>query len=211
MSEKSENNKITYNIGISGIIGAGKSTLVKDLGKEMKINTFLEPVETNPYLESFYKDMLQYSFPMQIFLLNKRFKQHQKMIWSQESCIQDRTIYEDSIFAKMLWKDKLISDLDYRTYRDLYKNLTNFLNKLDFIVFLDVSPQEAMKRVKIRSRDCESDITLDYLTKLHEGYKEWLSEIKSTIPVLVLDWNEFHDIKNVVGTINNFIVSNLPN
>ena len=210
MTNKSDN-KITYNIGISGIIGAGKSTLVKDLGKEMKINTFLEPVETNPYLESFYKDMLQYSFPMQIFLLNKRFKQHQKMIWSQESCIQDRTIYEDSIFAKMLWKDKLISDLDYRTYRELYKNLTNFLNKLDFIVFLDVSPQEAMKRVKIRSRDCESDITLDYLTKLHEGYKEWLSEIKSTIPVLVLDWNEFHDIKNVVGIINNFIVSNLPN
>ena len=89
-------------IGVSGIIGVGKSTLSRSLGEEFKAQVLYEPVETNEYLADFYKDMPKYSFPMQVYLLNHRFRQHQQMVWSKKNTIQDRTIYEDVIFAKML-------------------------------------------------------------------------------------------------------------
>ena len=89
-------------IGIAGMIGAGKSTLAAALGQHLGIDTYYEPVADNEYLADFYQDTARYSFAMQVYLLNRRFQQHQEIIWRGRSAVQDRTIYEDSIFAKML-------------------------------------------------------------------------------------------------------------
>lgn len=188
-------------IGVSGIIGVGKSTLTENLGKAMGYKVLKEPVETNEYLDKFYKDMGKYSFPMQIYLLNHRFKQHQQMVWSSENTIQDRTIYEDVIFAKMLKEDGLMEDLDFKTYCQLFNNMTNFLHRPDVIVYLDVEPEEALMRVKTRSRDCESDLPLEYLRKLKKGYEEWLDDLRGRIPIIHLDWNTFQDTDYIVSKI----------
>ena len=95
-------------IGISGIIGVGKSTLTESLGSMMGSDIVREPVETNEYLSKFYDDMNKYSFSMQVYLLNHRFRQHQQMVWADSNMIQDRTIYEDVIFAKMLKEGQLM-------------------------------------------------------------------------------------------------------
>ena len=68
-------------IGISGLIGAGKTTLAEALAKELNLPVFYEPVTNNEYLKDFYTDMKRYAFPMQIYLLNKRFKQQQQIVW----------------------------------------------------------------------------------------------------------------------------------
>ena len=188
-------------IGVSGIIGVGKSTLTENLGKAMGYKVLKEPVETNEYLDKFYKDMGKYSFPMQIYLLNHRFKQHQQMVWSSENTIQDRTIYEDVIFAKMLKEDGLMEDLDFKTYCQLFNNMTNFLHRPDVIVYLDVEPEEALMRVKTRSRDCETDLPIEYLRKLKKGYEEWLSDLRGRIPIIHLDWNTFQDTDYIVSKI----------
>ena len=185
-------------IGVSGIIGAGKSTLTESLGEIMGWNILKEPVESNEYLDHFYKDISKYSFPMQVYLLNHRFRQHQQMVWSNSSAIQDRTIYEDVIFAKMLHDGKLMEDLDFRTYVQLFNNMTNFLHRPDLIIYLDVEPEEALRRVKERSRSCEVGLSLDYPTKLKAGYEEWLNDVEDRIPVLKLDWNTYMDPKKVM-------------
>ena len=110
-------------IGISGIIGVGKSTLTESLGSLMGSDIVREPVETNEYLSKFYGDMNKYSFPMQVYLLNHRFRQHQQMVWADSNMIQDRTIYEDVIFAKMLNEGGLMEDLDFQTYVQLFNNM----------------------------------------------------------------------------------------
>lgn len=145
-------------IGISGIIGAGKTTLAEELSKVMNLPVYYEPVIDNVYLEDFYKDMKRYAFNLQIYLLNRRFSQHQQIIWSQKGGVQDRTIYEDTIFAKILHKDGFIDDRDYHTYMDLFKNMSNFMKKNTLIVHLDVTPEEAMERIKERARGCEVGI-----------------------------------------------------
>jgi deoxyadenosine kinase len=197
----------THIIGISGIIGVGKSTLSKNLGDELGFNVIKEPVETNEYLSSFYNDMKKYSFPMQIYLLNARFKQHQQMVWSDNSSIQDRTIYEDVIFAKMLHESNMIEDLDFKTYVELFNNMSNFLHRPDIILYLDVNPEIALKRINSRSRNCESGISLEYLYALKKGYEEWLDDIKERIPVIYLDWNSYQDPHKIANIIKDKIKS----
>src|SRR6185436_4308628 len=141
------------------------------------IETYYEPVSDNEYLADFYRDTARHSFAMQVYLLNRRFKQHQEIIWRVRSAVQDRTIYEDSIFSKMLAATGLMDERDYRTYVELFRNMSNFMCKPSVIVFLDVSPAASAERIRMRSRDIESKIELSYLEALHEGYQEFVERI----------------------------------
>ncbi len=178
-------------IGIAGMIGAGKSTLAKELGDHLGIDTYYEPVADNEYLADFYRDTARYSFAMQVYLLNRRFQQHQEIIWRGRSAVQDRTIYEDSIFAKMLAKTGLMDDRDYKTYVQLFRNMSNFMCKPSVIVFLDVSPEASADRIRARSRDVESKIELGYLSALYDGYQEFIESISKVIPVIRIDYERF--------------------
>jgi deoxyadenosine kinase len=178
-------------IGIAGMIGAGKSTLATALGQHLGIDCYYEPVADNEYLADFYRDTERYSFAMQVYLLNRRFQQHQEIIWKGRSAVQDRTIYEDSIFAKMLADTGLMDPRDYRTYVQLFKHMSNFMCKPSVIVFLDVSPEASADRIAARSRDVERGIQLDYLKALYDGYQEFVANISKVIPVIRIDYERF--------------------
>jgi deoxyadenosine kinase len=188
-------------IGIAGMIGAGKSTLAKALGDHLGIDTYYEPVADNEYLADFYADTARHSFAMQVYLLNRRFQQHQEIIWRGRSAVQDRTIYEDSIFAKMLAKTGLMADRDYRTYVQLFRNMSNFMCKPSVIVFLDVSPKASADRIRSRSRDVESKIELGYLQALHDGYQEFIESISKVIPVIRIDYERFATAEEMAEVI----------
>ncbi|MEZ4369089.1 MAG: deoxynucleoside kinase [Kofleriaceae bacterium] len=178
-------------IGIAGMIGAGKSTLATALGSHLGIDTHYEPVVDNEYLADFYRDTARYSFAMQVYLLNRRFQQHQEIIWRGRSAVQDRTIYEDSIFAKMLAATGLMDARDYRTYVDLFRHMSNFMCKPSVIVYLDVSPASSYERIRARSREVESTIKLEYLEALHAGYQEFVQSISKVVPVIKVDYERF--------------------
>ncbi|MCQ2817395.1 MAG: deoxynucleoside kinase [archaeon] len=178
-------------IGISGIIGAGKTTLAKALGKEMGLPVYYEPIIENEYLTDFYKDMKRYSFSFQIYLLNVRFRQHQQILWAGKGGIQDRTIYEDSIFAKVLYEQGNMEEREYKTYLNLYRSMSNFMKKNTLIVHLDVKPEEALNRIKMRARGCETGITLDYLQKLYDAYEDFLKDISQVVPVIRVNYSKF--------------------
>ena len=188
-------------VTVSGIIGAGKTTLTTSIAGLMDAQAYYEPVSENEYLDKFYENKALYSFPMQVYLLNQRFRQHQQMVWSCHNIVQDRSIYEDVIFAKMLKDSGLMDPLDFETYRSLYLNMTNFLHRPDIIVYLDIDPEIALARVKERARECEAGVSIEYLRDLRDGYEEWLADVEPRIPVLRLDWNEFHDPEFVVHLI----------
>eukprot|EP00998_Keelungia_sp_KM082_P006239 NODE_2499_length_1050_cov_128.516793_g2481_i0.p1 GENE.NODE_2499_length_1050_cov_128.516793_g2481_i0~~NODE_2499_length_1050_cov_128.516793_g2481_i0.p1 ORF type:complete len:271 (+),score=58.90 NODE_2499_length_1050_cov_128.516793_g2481_i0:87-815(+) len=177
-------------VSISGLIGAGKTTLANALAEEMDLPVFHEPLlELGGYLADFYSDMSKYAFRLQVYLLNQRFRQHQEIIWRRQGAVQDRTIYEDSVFAKVLKRQGHMDERDYATYLDLFKNMSNFMKKPDLIVHLDVSPEVAHARIAKRGRECESGITLEYLQALDKAYSEFLDEISGVIPVIKVSYS----------------------
>lgn len=188
-------------IGIAGMIGAGKSTLATALGKHLDLPVYYEPVQDNEYLADFYRDTAKYAFSTQIYLLNRRFQQHQEIIWRGGGGVQDRTIYEDAVFAKTLVDQGLMEERDYRTYLNLFKHMSNFMCRPNLIVFLDLSPETSMERIKMRSRDVESNIPMDYLRTLHAEYKTFIENISRTVPVIKVSWEQFHDVEEMAAMI----------
>lgn len=203
-------------IGVSGLIGAGKSTLTRELAEHLDSSAtnavqgrwtpVFEPVETNPYLEDFYKDIARWSFNMQMFLMAKRFQQHQEVIWDPchrngGGVVQDRTIYEDTIFARIHRDDGLLSDRDWDTYITHFHVMQGFLRYPDVILYLRCTPETAAKRIKSRGRGAEKEIPIAYLESLNAGYEEFIEEMKRYTIVVELDWNEFLPTSDVVAAI----------
>lgn len=185
-------------VAISGLIGAGKTTLANAMAKEMGLPVYHEPVDDNPYLADFYKDMAKHGFELQIYLLNKRFEQQQGVTWSKRGGVSDRSIYEDRVFAKMLFQSGMMDERNYNTYCELFDNMAAFMKPPTLLIHLDVSPEESLRRIQERARGCESGITLEYLQALHQGYQEFLDNISKSIPVIVVPWDQFQETEDVV-------------
>ena len=179
-------------IGIAGIIGAGKSTLAKGLADFLDYTAYNEPVKDNPYLVDFYADMNRWGAMMQIHLLFRRFEQHQQIVWNKrKGAVQDRTIYEDTIFARMLHDAGFIDQRDYETYTGHFNVMKRFLVYPDVLIYLRVSPKVSMQRIQERGRESEGGITLEYMENLYNGYENFIEEMNHYTRVLTLDWNEY--------------------
>lgn len=200
-------------IGIAGTIGVGKSTLTMDLARALNFEPILEEVDGNPYLEHFYKDMKGYGTMMQVWLLNHRFRQHREFVTrislgKIRGVVQDRTIWEDTIFARMLNEhpQKLITDLDYNTYLDLFDNMV--LRELVFpqlLIYLDVQPETAFKRINSRGRVMEQTIPLEYLQMLKRNYDQFVEEMEQAgVRVLRIKWESFQPISEVVRLVHEY-------
>ena len=177
-------------IGVAGIIGVGKSTLTVDLANALGFEPILEEVVGNPYLEGFYKDMKSCAAIMQVWLLNHRFRQHREFVarislGKIPGVVQDRTIWEDTIFARMLNRhpDKLISDLDYATYLDLFDNMV--LHELVYpqlLIYLDCSPEMALERIRVRGRSMETPSAVVRSTTLYAAQKRFTARASNSPP-----------------------------
>tara|TARA_B110000263_G_scaffold112802_1_gene98453 strand:+ start:6816 stop:7445 length:630 start_codon:yes stop_codon:yes gene_type:complete len=179
-------------IAIAGNIGAGKTTLTKKLSDDLNIKPIFESVDDNPYLESFYSDMSRWSFNLQIFFLHKRFSSQLKLINSKQSFVQDRSIYEDKeIFAKNLNDMKLMSNVDWDTYCNLFNDMIQFIDQPDLIIYLKASTSTLISRIKNRKRDFEIDISSEYIHSLNIYYDKWISKVNKN-KVLVVDSDNFN-------------------
>ncbi len=195
------NNKIF--ISVAGNIGSGKSSLTSLLAEKFKWLPYYESVADNPYLSDFYADMSRWSFNLQIYFLAHRFNTHKELTEKPGSVIQDRSIYEDvEIFAKNLHKLGKMSDRDYETYSNLFFDMTSFLKPPDVLVYLQASIPTLLNQIKIRGREFEKSIDVNYLEELNDSYEEWIKNYKLGKVIVVnkdnLDFvhshNDFHYI-----------------
>jgi deoxyadenosine kinase len=183
------------------MIGAGKTTLATALGRYLDLPVYYEPVEDNEYLADFYRDTKRYAFATQIYLLNRRFQQHQEVIWRGGGGVQDRTIYEDAVFAKALVRQELMDERDFQTYLSLFRHMSNFMCRPNVIVYLDVRPERSLERINLRERGVETGITIEYLTALYEEYENFIRDISRSLPVIRVDWDQFRDVEEMAEVV----------
>ena len=162
-------------IAIAGNIGSGKTTLTRLLSKHFGWEPHYEDVDTNPYLHSFYEDMQRWSFNLQVYFLNSRFRQVVKIRESGKTVIQDRTIYEDAfIFAPNLHAMGLMTTRDFENYFSLFKLMSSLIQPPDLLIYLRGSVPTLVNQIQKRGRKYEDSIRLDYLRRLNERYEAWI-------------------------------------
>ena len=175
-------------IAIAGNIGSGKTTLTKMLAKRYGWTPRFEPVDNNPYLEDFYADMKRWSFNLQIYFLNKRFKEVVEISQSKDTIIQDRTIFEDArIFAPNLHGQGMMSDRDFRNYTDLFDLMMSLVKLPDLMIYIRSTIPNLVAQIQKRGRSYEQTIQLDYLQGLNNRYEEWIAGYKGNLLVVDAD------------------------
>ena len=181
-------------IVISGNIGVGKTTLSEIISKKFNWELQLEEVKDNPYLEDLYKSMTDWSFHLQIFFLNSRFNQIQKISESNNIVIQDRSIYEDfEVFTKTLHDSGVLMDREFNNYKRLYNTILKYIKEPDLLIYLrNLNIDKIISNIEKRSRKFEKAIDKDYLKKLNLYYENWISKHpKDKVLTIDLSENDF--------------------
>ena len=192
-------------IVIEGVVGVGKSSLMNILA-EKKYIAFEEPVVNNPVLGKFYYDRKRYSFPLQVFYLNKRFE-HIKKAKDVSKAVMDRSIYGDAIFARMLNLSDEMSDEEFSIYSELLENMLEHVHTPKLMVYLEIGVDEAIKRIEKRGRDYELIVERAYWQNLNDEYQTYFNQYNLspmiTINVDNLDFeNNPEDRKTVLALID---------
>jgi deoxyadenosine/deoxycytidine kinase len=194
-------------IAIAGNIGAGKTTLTKSLGKHYKYDIELEDVVDNPYLDDFYNQMERWSFNLQIYFLNSRFRQLRDIISNGRSVVQDRTIYEDAnIFAPNLHAMGLMTNRDYENYKSLFDLMEGTVQSPDLLIYLRSSIPNLVSQIHKRGREYENSISIEYLSRLNERYEAWIHKYdKGELLVIDIDDIDFVESKDDLQKIIDLI------
>lgn len=183
-------------IAIAGNIGAGKTTLTKLLAKHYKWEAQLEDVVDNPYLDDFYNQMERWSFNLQVYFLNSRFRQVSLIRESGKDIIQDRTIYEDAhIFAPNLHAMGLMTNRDFENYKSLFDLMESFVEGPNLLIYLRSSISNLVSQIHKRGRDYENSISIEYLSRLNERYEAWISNYDKG-NLLIIDVDPLDFVKN---------------
>ena len=190
-------------VAIAGNIGAGKTTLTQLLAKHYRWEAQYEDVLENPYLEDFYNKMERWSFNLQIYFLNSRFRQILQIRESGKKIIQDRTIYEDAhIFAPNLHAMGLMPNRDFENYKSLFDLMESVVQGPDLLIYLRSSIPNLVSQIHKRGREYENSISIDYLSRLNERYEAWVHNYdKGNLLVIDVDDINFVDNPEDLGSI----------
>lgn len=202
-------------IAIAGNIGSGKTTLTTMLAKRYNWIPQFEPVDNNPYLDDFYADMTRWSFNLQIYFLNKRFRDVVTISKSHDTIIQDRTIFEDAcIFAPNLHSMGMMSDRDFDNYTDLFNLMMSLVKLPDLLIYIRSGIPNLVSHIQKRGREFEKSIRIDYLQGLNTLYENWISTYKGNL--MIVDGDRLHfkenpqDFKEITDMIDDRLYGLFP-
>jgi deoxyadenosine/deoxycytidine kinase len=195
--------KLKMYFAIAGNIGAGKTSLAELLSKNYDWEAHYEDVIDNPYLDDFYNHMERWSFNLQVYFLNSRFRQLKNFRNSNKNFIQDRTIYEDAhIFAPNLHAMGLMNQRDFNNYQSLFELMESMVQGPDMLIYLRSSIPNLVSKIHKRGREYENSISIEYLSRLNERYEAWVSTYqKGKLLIVDVDKIDFVENKEDLGQI----------
>ena len=184
-----------YNyISIEGNIGAGKTTLATRLAEEFNARLILEQFEDNSFFPKFYEDPDRYAFPLEISFLSDRYQQLKNQLSSHDMfhplTIADYFIHKSLIFAR-----KTLNDQEFTLYSRLFAIIDNVLPKPDLLVYLYLDIGRLQQNIRKRGRSYEQNIGDDYLSRIQEGYFDYIRQ-QQGLRILLIDTNNLDFVAN---------------
>ena len=194
-------------IAVEGAIGAGKTSLVLLLSNKYNGRAILEVVEENPFLLHFYDDIKNYAFRTQIFFLLSRYDQQVKAVQQdlfQQLSFADYMFAKDRIFAHLT-----LSGSELAMYEHLYKIVCRDIPAPNLIIYLKASTSLLMKRIMLRDRPFERNISVQYMDRLNGYYEDYFSDqsnfLQTKLVTINTDELDFvgnpHDLESVCQKI----------
>jgi deoxyadenosine/deoxycytidine kinase len=174
-------------IAIEGPIGVGKTSLAEILAKKLNARLVLEGANDNPFIHDFYKDMEKHAFQTQMFFLLSRFRQQRDLGQNdlfQQGIVSDYVFAKDRIFANLT-----LDDNELKLYEQIHSILTGNILKPDFVIYLQASTEVLLRRIALRGRKFENQITGDYLADLNQAYNYYFFHYQET-PLMVVNTSE---------------------
>lgn len=190
-------------IVVSGAIGCGKSSLTDLISKEFNLKAQYESVDDNEILPLYYSNMEKYALLLQIYFLNTRFKAI-KESFKYNNTINDRSIYEDSLFFHKLADDGLVSKKEVEIYDNLVENMLEELNESkkkspDLLIHIEVSFDKMLERIERRGRDYEqisnNPELFDYYKDLNNRYYSWFENYNHS-PKMIIKGDDLDFVNN---------------
>ena len=191
-------------IVVEGTIGVGKTSLARELSKEINGKLVLEKSEENPFLEKFYGNAEEYAFQTQIFFLLSRYSQQQKLLQRElfkRAVVCDYLFTKDRIFAYLnLNEDELV------LYNHLEPLLAKRIPAPDLVIYLQASTSVLIQRIKNRGKQYEMGISQTYIEELNKAYNHFFFLYKDS-PLLFVDTDQIDfvhskiDLNDLIKTI----------
>lgn len=180
---------------VDGVVGSGKTTFMNLLKEELSLPGFEEPVTDNPLLSKFYHDRKRYSFPLQVFFLNRRFRMLKDAGENLTASVMDRSIYGDVIFAKLLHEGGDMEKDEFDLYQELLVNMLDHIESPKLMIYLKCDVDTAIRRIEKRGRDYEQIVERDYWERLNKEYEAYFKEYNLS-KLLVIDVKNYDLLEN---------------
>jgi 2-amino-4-hydroxy-6-hydroxymethyldihydropteridine diphosphokinase len=181
-------------VAVEGVIGVGKSTLVRALCERMGCMPLFEEFENNPFLSDFYKDKSRYAFQTQMFFFLSRYRQIQEVFHQQDlfrpQILSDYMFSKDKIFATLNLDENELN-LYYRMADIMERNLV----QPDYIIYLQADTRTLMNRIRLRDRPYERNMDEAYIDSLNQAYNTFFHYYSGS-PLLIINTNHIDFVRN---------------
>ncbi len=190
-------------IAIAGNIGSGKTTLTNMLAEHYGWRKYLEPIDNNPYIDDYYNDISRWALNLEVYFLKQRFRNLLEIERSNDTVIQDRTIFEGVyVFAANNRKMGNMDDRDFDTYMGLFDSMMQVVKMPDLMVYLKSSVPHLVQNIQKRGRDYEQQMPLDYLKGINTLYDDFIyHKYKGRVLVIDVDNLDFEHNPREFGNI----------
>lgn len=178
---------------VEGPIGAGKTSLARELALHLHADSLLEQPEANPFLARFYDDMARFALPVQLNFLFQRADQLRALAqldMFRRPTVADFLLDKDPLFARLN-----LSDDEYALYDKVYQHLKPQTPAPDLVIYLQAPVATLVERVQRRGVDYERSIPPEYLARLADGYTRFFYQYDEA-PLLIVNSERLNFVDN---------------
>lgn len=140
-------------------------------------------------LQEMYQDPLHYSFPFQLIAMVTKVNQLQSNVLGK--MVERSLESQRRLFIPLLREQGHITQLQNDILDDNLELLSKSTGvRPDMYIYLRTDPEVVFRRIAVRGRPEEKDISLDYIRRLHELHESWLIEEEKDCPVITINANQ---------------------